>query len=129
MPKWENEQAFADEWIDACNSHDLDRISALYAEDVVFKSPRVEAVSGEKSGTIRGRAAVRDYWRRTLEMRPDLEFAPGRVFAGVDSIALEFHVKDSLHGIEFMLLDADGEISFACGNYSTAKNTFRRNAP
>ena len=107
---------FADTWKAACNSHDLGRIAALYSETVVFKSPRVSTVSGEESGTLYGKAAVRDYWRRLLEKRPDLTFAVGQIFAGVDSIALEYRVGEHLHGIEFMMLDGDGLISFAAGN-------------
>ena len=54
MPQYQNQRDFANEWEAACNSHDLDRILALYSEDVIFKSPRVPTVSGEESGTIRG---------------------------------------------------------------------------
>jgi hypothetical protein len=114
----EDAHAFARKWQEACNSHDLDRIVALYSETVVFKSPRVSTVSGEESGTLRGKAAVRGYWKRILEKRPDLTFAMGQVFAGMDSIALEYRVGDHLHGIEFMTLDGDGLISFAAGNDS-----------
>ena len=109
-------RAFAAKWRDACNSHDLDRILALYSETIVFKSPRVRATSGEESGTLHGKVAVRDYWRGIFEKRPDLTFAVGKVYAGVDSIALEYRVGNHLHGIEFMTLDGDGLISFAAGN-------------
>jgi ketosteroid isomerase-like protein len=108
-------RAFAVQWRDACNSHDLDRITAFYSEDVVFKSPRVRTVSGEPSGILTGKATVRDYWRKILERRPDLCFEIGQVFAGADSIALEYHVGD-VHGIEFMTLDGAGLVSFASGN-------------
>ena len=107
--------AFAVKWRDACNSRDLDRITALYSEDVVFKSPRVRTVSGEPSATLTGKDAVRDYWRKILERRPDLRFEIGQVFVGADSIALEYRVGD-LHGIEFMTLDGNSLISFAVGN-------------
>jgi ketosteroid isomerase-like protein len=110
------DRGFATKWQDTCNSHDLDRILALYSEAIVFKSPRVCTVSGEKSGTLHGKAAVRDYWQKVLQKRPDLAFVVGQVFAGVDSIALEYRVGDHLHGIEFMLFDNEGMISFAAGN-------------
>jgi hypothetical protein len=109
-------RAFADKWKDACNSHDLERILALYSETVVFKSPRVSTITGEESGTLHGKAAVRGYWRKIFEKRPSLTFSIGRVFAGVDSIALEYRVGEHLHGIEFMMLDGNGLISFAAGN-------------
>lgn len=108
-------QAFAAKWRETCNSHDPNRVAALYSETVIFKSPRVRTISGEQSGTLHGRAAVRAYWRKIFEKRPDLTFAVERVFAGVDSIVLEYRVGD-LHGIEFMSLDSDGLISFAAGN-------------
>jgi predicted ester cyclase len=108
-------QAFAARWKETCNSRDLDRIAALYGETVIFKSPRVRIISGEQSGTLHGRAAVRAYWQKIFEKRPDLTFTVGQVFAGVDSIALEYRVGD-LQGIEFMSLDSDGLISFAAGN-------------
>ena len=86
-----------------------------YREDVIFKSPRVRTVSGEESGILRGKSAVRDYWRRILERRPDLDCAVGHVFAGVDSVALEYRFANGLHGKEFMTVDADA-FSFAVGN-------------
>jgi hypothetical protein len=108
-------QAFAIKWRDACNSHDLERILALYSDSVVFKSPRIRAIAGEPSGILHGKMAVRGYWRKILEKRPGLTFEVGAVFAGIDSIALEYRVGD-LRGIEFMTLDSDGLISFAAGN-------------
>ena len=108
-------QAFAVKWKDACNSHDIERIVALYSEQVIFKSPRVRSLSGEQSGTLHGKATVRDYWQTLFGKRPDLRFEIGRIFAGIDSIASEYRVGD-LQGIEFMLLDSDGLISLAAGN-------------
>jgi ketosteroid isomerase-like protein len=108
--------ALASEWKEAFNAHDLDRILALYSEDVVFKSPRVRTISGEESGVLRGKSAVRDYWRRLLERSPNLKCAVGHVFAGVDSVALEYRFPSGLHGIEFMTVGSDGLVTFAVGN-------------
>jgi hypothetical protein len=113
-----DERAFVEKWKDACNSHDLDRILALYSETIVFKSPRVVTVFGEETGTLHGKVKVRGYWTKILEKCPDLTFAVDRIFAGVDSIALEYRVGD-IEGIEFMTLDSSGLISFAVGNDAT----------
>jgi ketosteroid isomerase-like protein len=42
--------AFADEWTDAWNAHDLDRILSHYAADVVFESPVIRERLGKASG-------------------------------------------------------------------------------
>jgi len=60
----------AAKWEEAWNSHDIDRILALYREDVIFKSPRIRTVSGEESGVLRGKSAVRDYLCRIFDRRP-----------------------------------------------------------
>ena len=96
---------------EAWNSHDLDRILALYSEDVIFKSPRIRTVSGKESGVLRGKSAVRDYLCRIFDRRPDLNCSVDHVFAGVDSVALNI-----AHGIEFMTVDPDGLVTFAVGN-------------
>lgn len=108
-------QAFALKWREACNAHDIDRILALYSDEVTFKSPRVRTLAGVQSGTLIGKAELRGYWQKIFERRPDLTIAVERVFAGVDSIALEYRVGD-IRGIEFMTLNGDGLVCFAAGN-------------
>jgi ketosteroid isomerase-like protein len=111
-----NPNELADEWKAAINSRDLDRIVAMYSDDVVFKSPRVISISGKESGVLTGKAAVRAYWAKILERRPNLECTVEHVFAGVDSVALEYRFAHGLHGIEFMTLDTDGLAMLAVGN-------------
>jgi len=65
---------FADEWIAAWNSHDLDRILAHYEDDFEMSSPVIRIVAGEPSGKLRGKTAVGAYWSRALQRSPDLHF-------------------------------------------------------
>jgi ketosteroid isomerase-like protein len=67
-------RAFAKEWVDAWNSHDLDRIMAHYAEDFAMTSPYIAALMQEPSGTITGKANVRAYWNRALKKAEMLFF-------------------------------------------------------
>ena len=39
-------QAFADEWIAAWNSHDLERVLSHYAPEIVFLSPITQKLVG-----------------------------------------------------------------------------------
>jgi hypothetical protein len=106
----------AREWKEACNAHNLERIMALYSDDVVFKSPRISVFLGGGATTLYGRAAVREYWGAVLAARPNLKFDIGLVFAGVDTVAIEYRISDGLHGIEFMVINEKELVSFAAGN-------------
>ncbi len=43
------------EWIAAWNSHDLERVLAMYAEDSEMTSDRIPALGFDASGTLRGK--------------------------------------------------------------------------
>jgi hypothetical protein len=81
---------FAADWIDSWNSHDLERILAHYEDDFEMSSPFIPQIGGEPSGTLRGKAAVGAYWRKGLELIPDLHFEPITTLLGVDSITLYY---------------------------------------
>ena len=53
---WSNHREFADDWMEAWNSHDLDRVLSHYEEDVVLTSPRVRLFLSRDDGTIRGKS-------------------------------------------------------------------------
>jgi ketosteroid isomerase-like protein len=48
-------------WIAAWNSHDLERVLALYADDTEMTSDRIPAFGFDASGTLRGKANLRMY--------------------------------------------------------------------
>ena len=114
----EHADRLAAEWIAAWNAHDLDAIVAHYAEDVIFASPFVAALTDEESGVIRGRAALRDYFRRGLEAYPDLRFDLHAALPGVSSVALHYASVGGRTAIETMELDADGAVVRVAAHYS-----------
>jgi len=81
---------FATEWIDAWNAHDLERILAHYTDDFEMSSPVIVQLMNEPSGTLRGKAAIRDYWSCALAQRPDLHFELMNVFAGARSVTVSY---------------------------------------
>ncbi len=48
-------------WIEAWNSHDLERVLTLYAEDAEMTSDRIPVFGFGESGTLRGKANLRAY--------------------------------------------------------------------
>jgi hypothetical protein len=84
-------QAFATEWIDAWNAHDLDRVLAHYADDFEMQSPLIVMIAGEPTGRLKGKAAVRAYWTKGLQLLPDLYFELVSVLTGVEGLTLVYH--------------------------------------
>jgi ketosteroid isomerase-like protein len=65
---------FAEEWIDAWNSHDLDLILSHYSDDFEMSSPRIVQAMNEPSGTLKGKNNIRMYWEKSLNQSPNLRF-------------------------------------------------------
>ena len=53
-----------------------------------MSSPFIVSISGQASGTLRGKAAVRAYWQTALQQHPDLHFELVDVFVGVSSMVI-----------------------------------------
>lgn len=81
---------FAQEWIDAWNSHDLSRVLSHYANDFEMSSPIIVTIAGEPSGTLKGKEKVGAYWAKALQLIPDLHFELIATLVGVNSITLYY---------------------------------------
>lgn len=110
-------ERFAREWIDAWNSHDLERILSHYADDFVMASPRIAVVAGEPSGVLQGRQAVGAYWRKALALAPGLRFELVDTLVGADSIVIRYlGVRGP--AAEVFFFDADGRVTRAAAHYA-----------
>lgn len=110
--------AFADEWIAAWNAHDLERILAHYAQDVVLVSPRVRDIYGDPSATVRGKAALREYFGRGLTRIPDLKFTLEAVYEGVESVVVRYSSYDGRGASELMVFGPDGLVHEVRAHYT-----------
>ena len=109
-------ERFAREWIEAWNSHDLDRILAHYAENFVMSSPRIAVVAGEPSGILSGKAALGAYWKKVLALGPTLHFELQRVFVGADCVVLHY---EGVRGpaAEVFFFGTDGQVVRSAASY------------
>ena len=108
---------FAADWIDSWNAHDLDRVLAHYADDFEMSSPVIIQVAAEPSGTLRGKAAVRAYWTKALELIPDLYFELISVLVGVTSITLYYKGARGRLAAEAFHFGANQKVSRAFAHY------------
>jgi ketosteroid isomerase-like protein len=113
---------FATEWIAAWNSHDLEAILSHYAPQVVLTSPVAAKLTGETSGTIHGKDALRRYFAKGLELFPNLEFSLIDVMQGLSSVVVYYENPRDTRTGEFMEFDDEGKVVRVVANYSIAES-------
>ena len=112
-----NVEAFAQQWITAWNSHDLDAIMSHYDAGVVLISPAAAKILDDSSGTVEGKAALRSYFKRGLDLYPNLYFELLDVMHGLSSIVLCYKNQKGTKTAEFMEFK-NGQIIRVVANYS-----------
>jgi hypothetical protein len=110
-------QAFAEDWIESWNSHDLERILAHYTGDFEMSSPLIAERMGEPSGTLQGKARVRPYWQRGLEANPDLRFELDFVAVGVSSLSIVYRNQASVRVVEVLFFDDERRVIRGMAQY------------
>jgi ketosteroid isomerase-like protein len=114
----EQAQQLAHQWVEAWNSHDLDEILVHYAEDVVLVSPIAANILNDPLGTVNGKEALRNYFKKGLEVYPDLKFELIDVMWGLFSVVFYYiNQKGSKTG-EFMEVGSTGKITKVIANYN-----------
>ena len=111
--------AWAQQWIGEWNRRDVEAVLAHFADDVEFCSPLVISVTGEPTGIVRGRDALRDYWVAALAERPNLHFELDDVNVGVDAIVIHYR-NQGRQASEVAVFDADGKVARGWGLYGAA---------
>jgi GNAT superfamily N-acetyltransferase len=105
---------FAQEWVDAWNSHDLDRILSHYTDDFEMRSPLIVERMNVPSGVLRGKDQIRPYWAKGLQAQPPILFELRDVYVGASSIAITYLSVGRGVVTEVVIFDDVGKI--ASGN-------------
>jgi ketosteroid isomerase-like protein len=108
---------FADEWINAWNSKDIEAIMGHYVEGVVFSSPLVLKTKINDSGTIHGKSELRKYFEKALEKNQDLHFELKYIMVGIKSITLIYMRKKTMLASEVMILNDQGKVVEGLSHY------------
>ncbi len=112
----EQAEKFADEWISAWNSHDLERILSHYEDDFEMSSPVIVQTMNEPSGRLKGKAAMSHYSVKALNRHPDLFFEEFNVLAGAGSVTIIYHGVRGLSA-EVFHFSSTGKVSSAYAHY------------
>ncbi len=114
--------AFARDWVDGWNSHDIERILSHYSDDFEMRSPLIALRGFDASGRLKGKDAVRAYWEPAVGPASTLHFEFLQVFVSVDSIAIHYRSNGSGRRlcVEVLQFNADGEVIAGAAHYYPA---------
>jgi len=110
-------EQFAEEWIAAWNSHDLDRILAHYADDFAFSSLKIVELMSDPGGMLPGKDAIRRYWAKALARTPDLKFEIRAILIGVSSVVLHYKGSAGRLAAEVFEFGEDGLVKRSSAHY------------
>jgi hypothetical protein len=114
----ERAREFAGASVQAWNAHDIDRIMTHYEDDVVLVSPVAARILDDPSGTVSGKAALRSYFQRGLDVYPNLKFELLDVMWGLNSVVLYYVNQKGSRTGEYMEFGPTGKVSRVVANYN-----------
>jgi ketosteroid isomerase-like protein len=82
--------AIAHRWFDAFNAHDLEGLLALYADEAEHFSPKLRDRRPETGGWVKGKAALRDWWRDAFDRLPTLRYEVLKLTADDEQVFMEY---------------------------------------
>ena len=82
--------AIAQQWFDAFNAHNLEQLLALYNDAAQHYSPKLKLRQPETQGLIKGKDALRKWWRDSFDRLPSLKYVPARFIADDANIFMEY---------------------------------------
>jgi hypothetical protein len=110
-------RVFANEWIDAWNAHDVERVLSHYSEGFEMTSPLIGRIMGCPDATLRGKPAVRDYWKLCLQRMSGLRFRLAGVFIGGQSLTVRYLSVQGVDAVEWLLFDERRIVIKAAAHY------------
>lgn len=116
----EGARAFAASWYAAWNAHDVERIMSHYAAGIEHSSPFIKRYNGTDDTSLRGLAAVGDYFDRALKRNPTLRFDPLHVTVGLESVILVYRRMSGDLAAELFAFDGEGKVVRSVSHYDLA---------
>jgi len=116
---------FTQQWLDAWNSHDLDRIIEHYDEHVDFLSPIIQQMGFSTEGRIYNKSDLKEYLFKALQKYPDLHFELLYELNGVHSVVLFYKSVNDSFSAEDMEFGSEGKVK-KTGSYGNSTSLLFR---
>lgn len=89
MNSLQNKQ-IANTWFEAFNEHDLEKLLALYGDNAEHFSPKLKIRMPETQGLIKGKAALRAWWKDAFDRLPSLNYEVKKLTADEEQVFMEY---------------------------------------
>jgi predicted ester cyclase len=89
-----------------------------YEENVILVSPVAAKILNDPLGSVKGKEALRDYFKKGLEVYPDLKFELIDVMWGLFSVVFYYINQNGSKAGEFMEVGSTGKITKVIANYN-----------
>jgi len=80
----------ANKWFEAFNEHDLEKLLSLYDNNAQHYSPKLKIRKPETEGLIKGKDALRDWWKDSFDRLPTLKYIPKQFIASNSKAFMEY---------------------------------------
>lgn len=91
----EQNKQIAQKWFAAFNEHNLEKLLALYHEQAEHYSPKLKIRQPATGGLVKGKDALRQWWKDSFERLPSLRYEPVKLTADTEQVFMEYirHVE------------------------------------
>jgi ketosteroid isomerase-like protein len=86
----ENNKKIALKWFEAFNEHDLEKLLLLYSDNAEHFSPKLKIRKPETNGLIKGKQALRDWWKDAFDKLPTLNYEVLKLTADKEQVFMEY---------------------------------------
>ncbi|MEK6963177.1 MAG: nuclear transport factor 2 family protein [Nanoarchaeota archaeon] len=86
-------EIIAKKWLEAFNHHDLKDLLALYHEEAVHTSPKLRTLRPETKGQVKGKPALKEWWKDAFKRLPSLQYELDRLTANNSRVFIEYTRK------------------------------------
>jgi ketosteroid isomerase-like protein len=85
--------ALARKWLACFDTHDVEALVSLYADDARHTSPKLRVSRPETGGQIVGKAALREWWADAFRRLPQLRYVERTLTSDGQRVWMEYDRK------------------------------------
>ena len=105
-------------WLEAANTHDVEKILSFYADTAELESPVVVTLLKEPSGRIKGKQALREYFSKGVTAYPHMSLQLIEAAWGVSSVTAWYANHKGTRTSAYLELDGTGKITRNVTHYN-----------